>query len=289
MDWSYGAALAGWLAAQPAQSMHACSSCIRDVMLWLAVLAPKRCTFGLRPCWQGTCVVVPRCGHWSHEAARCVQRLRRGGRQAHAHMPSGRIGPAMHMHACAHEHPLLTCWACSVACAFSMYACADALSQKSMLRPCTHRWTDESACEVTLSVTRALPDGASNMTVSQQAVQLSCGQVYAPTTAEINEVLSEPGMNVSQVRTEKRVAVLHARMHDHEPINQNGSVRVRRRLLPLVLPAISHPIASCTPHLYYRRTCTACKTLAAPPASSRRSRPAAPSSWACTTTATRPA
>lgn len=51
-------------------------------------------------------------------------------------------------------------------------------------------------------VTRAVAGtGADNVTVSQQAVQLTCGTVYAPTTAEINEDLTNPGINVSQTYT----------------------------------------------------------------------------------------
>lgn len=61
---------------------------------------------------------------------------------------------------------------------------------------------DASVCEANILVTRSVAgSGANNVTVSQQAVQLTCGTVYKPTTAEIFEDLTEPGLNVSQAYT----------------------------------------------------------------------------------------
>lgn len=79
--------------------------------------------------------------------------------------------------------------------------------------PHGRRWTDQSACERFVLVTRTrVGVAASRFTVSQQALQLACGVVYTPTVAEINESLREPGLDVGAAYT-YCVQVRHACVH----------------------------------------------------------------------------
>lgn len=67
---------------------------------------------------------------------------------------------------------------------------------------CVCRWTDQSSCENSALITRTrVGVQMSNLTVSQQSLALSCGVNYAPTTSEINEDLTELGMDVSATYT----------------------------------------------------------------------------------------
>lgn len=67
---------------------------------------------------------------------------------------------------------------------------------------CICRWTDQSSCENSALITRTrVGVQMSNLTVSQQSLALSCGVNYAPTTSEINEDLTELGMDVSATYT----------------------------------------------------------------------------------------